>query len=202
MSELASTSLGQSAESTIRIKAAWLRPLISVLIEENKLEAVKALVQPDTAALLFAPPLATSWIEFKHNVRIFEAIEKTCGMMAVRDFSKRMTEQARKPYMRVVEGLLRMFGMSPATLFRRVDDIARGFVTNHQFRYTVINERAGTMEIFYDAAYPIPDCIFVSAIPSLEVLLHMCGVKGMVHSPQRLGPNRARFRIEWHEGHA
>src|SRR5260370_42546078 len=143
MSGSAPLPLRPSSEAGIRIKATWLRPLITVLIEEHKLEAVKALVPPDTAALLVSPPLATSWIDFKHNVRILEAIEKISGMIAVRDLSRKMTEQARKPYMRIVEGLLRMFGTSPATLLKRVEDIARGFVTNHHFAYTAINQRSG-----------------------------------------------------------
>jgi hypothetical protein len=198
MNESARTPLRSPAsEPGIRIKAAWLRPLISVLIEEHKLDAVKALVPPDTAALLVRPPLETTWIDFQHNVRIIEAIEKLAGTIAVRDFSRKMTDKARKPYLRIVEGLLRMFGTSPATLFKRVDDIARGFVTNHHFKYAPINERSGMMEIFYDVDYPIPDCIFVSSMPSFETLLNMCGVKGMVYSPERLGPQRARFRIEW-----
>lgn len=53
------------------------------------------------------------------------------------------------------------------------------------------------MEVAFDADYVVPNPVFVGQTPTLQTLLDVCGVKGVFGAPERLGPNRARYAIQW-----
>jgi hypothetical protein len=143
------------------------------------------------------PPLAGSWMELRHMHHIEHAVEKIGGMVAVRDLARKGTEDARKPYMAVVEGVLKLFGTSPATLFKRMNALVSTFIEGIDYKYVSTTERSGVMEVEFKAEYEIPTCIFAGQIPTFETLLNACGVKGVVGQPERIGPNKARYPIQW-----
>jgi Protein of unknown function (DUF2378) len=183
--------------SRMRLKAATFRTYIRILTEDGRREAVRALVPPETAALMLEPPLSGSWMDLAHMHHIDHAVETLGGMAAVRDLARKGTDQARKPYMGVVEGVLKLFGTSPATLFKRMNTLVSSFVSGIDYRYTATGERSGTMVVAFDADHELPTSAFVGQIPTLQTLLDTCGVKGVVGAPERLGPQTARFHIQW-----
>jgi hypothetical protein len=175
----------------MRLKAATFRAYVAMLEHDSKRDAVMALVPPETAALMARPPLAGSWMDLTHMQRLIHAVDKIGGLAAVRDFARRAVADARKPYMGVVEGVLKLFGTSPATLLKRMNALVRSF------RFVPSSERAGVMEIEWATEHKIAMCEFVAQVPSLQTLLDACGVKGVVGPPERLAANRARFHIQW-----
>jgi hypothetical protein len=181
----------------MRLKASTFRSYIHVLARERKTSAVLALVPPATAAVIEAPPLAGTWVDFQHIIDITVAVETLGGMVGVRDFTKKATADARKPYMGVVEGVLKLFGTSPATLFKRMNDLVKSTLEGLDYAYTATSERSGTMELTYQLSQEVPTCMFVGAVPALQILLDTCGVEGVIGPPVRLGPNKVRFTIQW-----
>jgi hypothetical protein len=53
----------------IELKATTFRSYVELLRKDGQLDAVKALVPPETAALIDNPPLASSWMGFVHPSR-------------------------------------------------------------------------------------------------------------------------------------
>jgi hypothetical protein len=166
-------------------------------VKEGKRDAVMALVPPETAALIASPPLAGSWMDLGHIFQIVFAMEKLGGLAAVRDLAKKGTDDARKPYMSIVESVLKLFGTSPATLFKRMNSLVSSFIEGVEYNYTPKTDRSGFMEAHYHADYEIPMCVFVSLIPTFQILLDACGAKGSVGTPERTGPTKGRFLISW-----
>jgi hypothetical protein len=115
----------------------------------------------------------------------------------VREFHRRVTDEARKPYMVVVEGLLKLFGTSPATLFKRLNDMIKHFSRNLYYTYTETGPRSGSMEVFYDTYFDVPMCSMIGPVQTFHVILESCGVKGIVGAAQPAGHNRVRFSIQW-----
>jgi hypothetical protein len=179
------------------MKGQWLRSYVSVLIADGRRDAVMALVPRDTAALMADPPLAASWIDMQHITEITVAVEKIGGMHAVRENARRVVEQSRKPYMAVVEGILKLFGTSPATLFKHMNSLVSNFVQGITYRYTATTERSGVFEVEYAVDSEVPMSVFVGQLPAYQLLIDACGVKGAVGQPERMGPNKARFLIHW-----
>jgi hypothetical protein len=183
--------------SGMRLKATTFRTYVGILDKERKLAAVTKLLPVETAAMIADPPLPASWMDLIHMYHITEAVEKIGGMNAVRELARKGTEAARRPYMSVVEGLLRLFGASPATLFKRMNTLVRVVTQGVEYEYTVTGERSGVMVMTHKTHYALPMSIFFSTIPALQTLLDVCGVKGTVSDPGRLSPQAARFVISW-----
>jgi hypothetical protein len=181
----------------MRLKAFTFRSYIKLLVKDGRRDAVMALVPPETAALIADPPLAGSWMDLQHINNISVAIETIAGMAAVRDLARRGTDEARKPYMGVVESVLKLFGTSPATLFKRMNSLVSSFIEGIDYRFTSTTPRSGVMEVAYKTDHEVPICVFVSGMMSFQVLLDACGVKGAIDQPERLGPNKARYQIRW-----
>jgi hypothetical protein len=181
----------------MRLKALTFRSYVRIIATDGRRDAVLALVPPETAALIAEPPLAGSWMDLRHVIHITQAVEQIAGMTAVRDLARRSTDDARKPYMAVVEGVLKLFGASPATLFKRMNTLVSSFIEGVAYRYTGLSERSGVMEIAWAADFEIPTCVLVSQIPSLQTLIDACGAKGVVGAPERIAANKARYLIQW-----
>jgi hypothetical protein len=181
----------------LKVKANTFRSYIRILTEDGKLDAVAALVPGDTAQLMRNPPLPGSWMDGRHMHDIVVAVDAGGGLAAVRELSRRGTADARKPYMSIVETVLKLFGTSPATLFKRMNKLVDSFLQGVDFRYTPQTERSGVMEVEWSVEYEMPSCEFVGLMPTFQTLLDSCGAKGVVGMPERMGRNKARYRIQW-----
>ena len=181
----------------VRIKATTFRSYVAILAGDGKRAAVMANVPPDTAALMRDPPLAGSWMDGRHVHDVLVAVDQIGGTGAVRDLARRATEDARRPYMSIVEGVLKLFGTSPATLFKRMNTLVSSILEGVDFRYTPSGDRGGVMDVTWSVDYMMPMCEFASLMPTFQALLESCGAKGSVGMPERVAPSRARYRIQW-----
>jgi hypothetical protein len=170
---------------------------VAILIQDDRRDAVMARVPPETAALLANPPLATVWIDFAHMIHITHAIEMIGGMPAVRDFIKRAIDDAKGPHLRVLQGLLRLFGTSPATIFKRMNEMVKHTIENNTYTYVSTGERSGTMDVHWLMDGEVPTCMFVGPSVTLHEIFDACGAKGIVGPAERLGPTAARFQLRW-----
>jgi hypothetical protein len=71
------------------------------------------------------------------------------------------------------------------------------FIEGVDYRYTPTGDRSCVMEMEWAADFEIPMCVFISQIPSFQVLLDACGANGVISPPERLGPTTARYHIQW-----
>jgi hypothetical protein len=182
----------------VLVKAATPRAYIKWLTREKKFDAVLARVPPETAALMREPPLPSTWVVSAHVEPIVVALDAVGGRIAVRRMAHDVLhEDLLPPLHSATSALLRLFGTSPATLYARIDDLARTTIKGMQFKYRVLDNRAGVMRISYDVTYEIADCVFDALIATLESITQMCGVKGVIGDPKRVAPNSAEYLIRW-----
>jgi hypothetical protein len=186
-----------SAAPGVRLKASTLRSYVSVLAKDGQRDAVLAHVPPETATLIADPPLATTWVDFMHVVRITQAVEALYGIAGVRDFARKAIDEAKRPHLRVLEAVMRLFGVSPATVFKRLNDVIKHTIENNIFSYSPTSDRSGVIEVRWLVDYEVPTCMFIGAATTFQVIFESCGVRGLVGAPQRLGPGAARFRLQW-----
>jgi hypothetical protein len=168
-----------------------------VLLKDRHFDAVRARVPEETAELMAHLPLSTNWIDFRHVMYITQAVEALYGMSGVRDFVRKAIDDTKGPHLRVLESVLRLFGMSPATVFKRLNDIVKHTIENNDYLYTPTSDRSGIMEVHWRVDYDIPTCMLFGVSATFHTIFESCGAKGVVGNPERLGPTAARYVLQW-----
>jgi hypothetical protein len=185
------------ARGRMRLKGSTLRAYINALDKLNRRQEVMARVPEETARIIGTPPLAGSWVDFVHIVHLTEAMEAAAGMAGVRDFAQRAVDEAKGPHVRMLEGLLRIFGTSPATLFKRMNDLVKSAIENIEYRYVPTSDRSGVMTVRYFLADELPMCMYVGGTQALQAIFDACGVKGLVGNPEQRGANCVEYKLQW-----
>jgi hypothetical protein len=181
----------------MRVKGATLRSYINVIQRHPRRDQIVAKLPPASAPLMNDPPLSGSWVDWRHIEALTVAVEAVDGMAGVRQLADDAIIEAKRPYMRVLEGVIRLFGTSPRTIFKRMNELVKSAVENMHYVWTPLSDHAGVMEIEYGTDHEVPLCMLVGARASFLAVLHACGVNGLVSEPERLAPNKASFRISW-----
>jgi hypothetical protein len=182
----------------MRIKGLAFRAYVTWLQREKKIDAIIARLPASTAALVKEPPLPGAWIEGVDMVRIVSAIEMVAGIEAVRRCGRETIEDMLPKHHMLVTGLLRLFGATPATLFRRVNDLVRTSVEGMSYTYTPTEERAGVMEVRYSVPGELPMCAFVNGMTLFMVLFRLAGIpNGYIGDPERRGPATVAYQLRW-----
>jgi hypothetical protein len=129
---------------------------------------------------------------------IVNALDEIGGYPAVRKMSREVLAETVLPTVRpVVSAVLRLFGTSPETLFRRYHEMLKTSMTGIKTSYTPVTPNSGTFELQYLTDHEVPICNFVAFMASLEIALELCGVRGSVSDPERRGPARVVYHIKW-----
>jgi hypothetical protein len=187
-----------STAMSFLIKGSTLRAQVKWLTRERKLDAVLQRVPPTTAELIHNPPLASTWIDARYVEPILSSLEAAEGTAAVlRMAREKMRDELLPPLRSMLTGVLRLFGATPATLYRRMNDLVKTSAQGMEFSYTASSEQSGVMEVRYLVEREVPSCTFVACMAALEAPFELCGVEGTVSDPERTGPTSARFRITW-----
>jgi hypothetical protein len=183
---------------SLLVKGATVRAHLKWLAKDGKLEAVLQRVPPETAALIRNPPLASTWIDSQVMEPMMCALEELGGKAAILRMSRdELREDLMTPLRPMIAGVLRLFGTSPATIYGRLNDMVKTTVRGMEFKFQSLSERSGSMEVRYDVEREIPTCMFVSCMAALEMVPELCGHRGRVGEPERLGPAVARFDVSW-----
>jgi hypothetical protein len=181
----------------VRLKGSTVRCYLQVIDRDPRRDAIVANLPAATVALVLNPPLATSWVDFAHVTALTLAVESAGGVAAVRDLARKVVDQAKRPHLRILEGVLRLFGASPATVLRRMSDIVKHTIENNQWTYTPTSERSGVMDVRWLVDGEVPSCMFIGATATIQAVLDACGVRGLIGAPERIGPAHARYVIQW-----
>jgi hypothetical protein len=181
----------------MRLKAATLRHHIDWLAREHRLEAILQHVSPSTAALMRDPPLPATWIDLQEIEQVLSAIEAVDGPAAVRRASRAALEEVLPRRRILLTGLLRLFGANPATLYKRMNELVRNSIEGVEYAYSPSSEHSGVMNVQYRASHEIARALLIGQIATFEVILDVCSLRGTVGEPERHGPVRASYQIQW-----
>jgi hypothetical protein len=190
-----------AAIPTVGVKGSMVRSLVMTLTQHGRAEAVAAKVSPDVRALIEEPPVSTEWVDARLHNQIYVAIVELYGEDRLRALNREAAERGVSLILRgTVEGILRMFGVSPPTLLSRLDRVAGTTSRGVLYRYTGTGANQGQFEIEYPSLTQVPMAPFVATAGALEIVFDFCGVKGSIDQPMVVDNgrhNRVRFAVAW-----
>jgi hypothetical protein len=181
----------------MRLKGATLRAYIDTLVKLKRRDDVMARVPPETAQIIAAPPLSGSWVDFMHIVHITSAMEQLTGTTGVRDFAHRAIDEAKGFHIKMLEGLMRLFGTSPATLFKRMNELVKSAIENIEYSYVPTSSHSGEMTVQYHLEAELPMSMYIGGTQVMQTIFESCGVNGVIGNPERRGHNRVTYRLQW-----
>jgi hypothetical protein len=200
-----------SSESTARIsdgaaagyevKAYSIRGYVAAIQRMGFLPDVIARMPADIRANIVSLPPATQWIDGGYMNDLLRVVVDVRGADVVRPLVREAMNTSVVPFVKsITQGLLRLFGASPAALFARTQLIVSANLRNVEFTYTPLSDRSGSMEVRFTRAQNVPLPTFIGCAAAFEITLELCGVTGVVQDPVRVpepAANAARFRIDW-----
>ena len=185
--------------SKYRVKGAVVRSYLKFLEREKLLGRVLEQLSPEHAAVLKQPPLVGTWVDAWALIETSRAVLALSGPEGLRRMARETIDtHSRYDFiMPFLLGVMRLFGMSPASLFARFNELARTSVEGMEFRYTAKSDRAGVMMVRYDLDRPIPSFCWMTTAAVLENTFIICKTKGTVGEARTLGANSAEFDLAW-----
>jgi hypothetical protein len=181
-----------------RVKGWIFRAHIAYLKRHGKLDAVVARLSQAAAGAVVSLPLAGSWIEgplLDEIVEGVDALEGSPGVLAMEEAMLRI--EMVQVLLPMVQGVMRIFGASPASLFKRFGDLVRTSSHGIEFQYVETSERSGTMEVRYHTDKTMTRPSFMTTVPALHAILRFCGTSGTVSDPEIRAPQFAQYHISW-----
>jgi hypothetical protein len=180
------------------IKAATLRAYLKVLERHAVLDAVRARLDDKMRAIIADPPPASSWIDGGLMETLMAAVEAERGDDGVRQLARESQLELVPMLLPLIEGVLRLFGTSPASLLSRMALVTRGSLRGAEFEWTQSTERSGVMQVRFPARTKLPHRALVSFEGSFALVLELCRKQGTVSPGEVLpGGSGGRFTIRW-----
>lgn len=182
------------------IKGTIFRGLVLVLKQDGKLTAVESKLSGPTLELVRALPTAGAWIEGVRVVELEEAMALVSSDKELFEVGRRSVAVELRAITRsVTEGVLRLFGASPASLLSRIsmfDPVTARGVKNV---WTPTGDKRGEMRVIYPTSKLLPDAMGAISAGMLVATLEVCRTKGssVFNGFTNEARNEMRFTIEW-----
>lgn len=191
---MTTTSLDDRPFTTVtQMKGTVLRGYVQALDRLGWRTAVAARVSRPTRSLMDRLPLDSAWVSATPFEELAVAVEALHGSAGVRRAARESVNSAVVPVLKVIiEGFLRLFGASPATLFSRMGQMTAATVRGIEYVWTPTSDHSGTILLLYPGRTDVPPAQFMGSAGSFEVAFELCGVQGRVEDP-KLSPAHPGF---------
>jgi hypothetical protein len=194
-------SVHPSASTPVETKGSVVRSLAATLAEHRLLDGIAAAVSPVARAMLRDPPLPTEWIDGRVLNEIFEAILQLHGPDLLRKLNRQSIERGVSPLIRgAAESVLRVFGVSPATLLSRLGRVAGTMSRGVAYHYDPETATSGAFDLEYPDLVDVPLGASIATVGGLELIFDMCATRGSFGPPEVVPNgrrNRVRFPVTW-----
>ena len=183
------------------VKASIIRGHIKALERAGLFKAVVDRVSPSTREMLIYPPPNSAWIDFKYEEDLAVAVTALTDVATWRRIVHEAVVQGMAPLLRAAtEGILRAFGATPHTLFKRLNQMNVNNIRGFEIEYTLKSDTACDILISYAVERTLPHCVYYGAAGGLEIIFDFCRVRGTLGEPD-ITPggrhNTARFAARW-----
>ena len=183
-------------------KGSMWRGYLASLENSGLLSSVRERASERTREMMDRPPPVSAWISVTALEEVIDIVEQLQGAQGIRDLTREASLLGVAPLIRtLLQGLMRAFGVSPATLFARLGQISSTTVRGVEYQYVAIAEREGELILRYPKRASVPWNVFVAVSGSLEAVYEFCGMKGNVSEPRPLTEgtrnNGARYKLSW-----
>jgi hypothetical protein len=179
------------------VKGSFLRGYSGALERNGLLGLVRERASPRLREALELPPPTSSWVDYGLCEEILRLVEAARGLIGVRKLGHDVVAASVAPSMQiVVNGLLRLFGTSPGTLFGFMSKAAGQTIRGIEYGYEARSTASGVMTVTFPQRQSVEAAVWHSTAGGLEVVFETCGVVGHVQDPVAEG-NGAQFRVSW-----
>lgn len=179
-----------------RVKGSIVRAWIRAVEKLQLVDTLRPHLSPPTLAVLTTPPLVATWSDQSALNELFLVTHEVCGRAMAMQLARLSTQEIFPTYASLFSGLIKLFGVSPATFFVRLNEWSKQLFEGATIQYTSISDRTGTLEFAYDRKFASP-LQFLTLIPAMESIFQLCRVNGTVSEPEVLSLARARFHVRW-----
>jgi hypothetical protein len=190
-----------TAVQPLLVKGAYLRAYGDTLKKIGLYEAVFERASPRVREALVAPPPASNWVDYKIGIEIFTIVESLKGKLALRSFAREATRSGIAPFMQgLIQGMMRLFGVSPGTLFTHMNKLSAQTTRCGHFSYAATSEASGIVTLEVPGHRDLPPALWTASAGAFEVTFDTCGVVGHVQDPVLRADgngNAAEFRVSW-----
>lgn len=129
-------------------------------------------------------PLDSSWIGTEEIEELAIAVHALHGPEGVRRMARESLNQSVIPLLKIViEGFIRLFGATPATLLSRMGHMTASTAKGVEYVWTSTGPNSGTLLIVYPGRKQVPIEMFIGTAGSLETTFDLCRVRGRVEDP-------------------
>ena len=186
----------------VMVKGAFLRGYRAALESLGMYAMVLERVSPRVRDALMTPPPTSAWVEYALCEEILRAVEKERGMIGVRKLGHDAVTAGVAPFMQIfVQGLLRLFGVSPATIFTHMNRVAGQTTRGMGYTYVPTSEFAGLVTVSLPSRKTAVDTtVWYASAGGLSIVFDTCNVVGHVQEPVVVPDghsNAAQFRVSW-----
>jgi hypothetical protein len=177
--------LARQAKIQFEIKGTVWNGRLRALEKYCSLTEIRGLVSAETRKLMDDPPPASSWVPGVAIVELDAAIYDTRGSDICARCSRETSEIAGTTVLRTLaEGLLRLFGMSPSTIFERMGQVSSTSVRGIEYEYKSTGPTSGKMFIRYTHCVNVPYAVFSSISGGMAAIFGFLQIKGHVSPPE------------------
>lgn len=178
----------------------WLRAA-------GKDQAVLRCLEGEGRELFASEVFAVEWIELKTFGQIVNAVGQAYDLPTVHDAFHTATRTGTLPRLQpMIDSVVRLFGLAPATLFSRLDLFNKATVRGVSTRWIEESPKGGTLTLSYDH-YTLPaDASILRALgtqavqhawaASFSTVFDVCQVRGTVE-PISASGNTLTYRARW-----
>ena len=190
-----------ASDPPLLVKGSYLRAYGATLKKLGFYDAVFERASPRVREVLTSPPPASVWVDYLLGIEIFAIVEALKGKMALRSFAREATRSGIAPSMQmIVQGLMRLFGVTPATLFKHMNKLATQTTRCGVFTYEPTSDFSGTVRLEVAGHPDLSPALWTASAGGFEVVFDTCGVVGHVQEPvvtDGRDGHVAEFRVSW-----
>lgn len=183
-----------------RTRAGAWRGFIELLHERELFEPVRARVPPPVQRLMDTPPLAVSWMPAMGFQFVFRALDELVSPEAfvqlAHDSVVKGPLRRMKP---VIEGIIRIFGASPAAFLQKTPQLMASQVEGITFSIDELGEGYAIVGVCYDYLHDVPRVGFEYWRGAMQITFELCRREVRTHTEVLDEPphNRALIYFDW-----
>lgn len=180
-----------------KVSATLLRGWLGVLQRRGILEALKPKLSSELAGIVAKPPLPIAWVEARIIDELISAAGQATDRETIRQCGFEDTRQrAGQMVMPMLRTLLKLWGATPATLFRNIGSVVNIHVRGTTMEYVPESETSGVMEV--DPRREASDWLYAAWEGALMFVYEVAGVQGEVSRAELIDNGRkGKIRVRW-----
>ena len=186
-----------NSSSPQRVAAMLLRGYISLFESHGYMDRMRPKMSPALAAVVARPPLPITWVDSGILYELLQVAGEATSYETIRQCGfENTSQQTGMMVLPMLRTLLRLWGASPATLFKNAGSVITVQVKGTRLEYKPETDHSGVMEI--DPGRVVNEFVWAGWEGMFLYAYEVAGVQGEVARTQVLdGGRRGRVALRW-----